>query len=334
MKGEPEFIKLQNLAAENFGAKIIYCTDDFFAPAENLLKSGRGEFVADKYTDNGQLMDGWESRRKRTEGHDYCIIKLGAMGRLRGLDIDTNHFLGNYPPFCSVEACCLPLDTDVETLKKHKDWDQIVAKTPLQGGAQHFIDMYSDYLYTHVKFHIYPDGGIARFKVYGPVDVDWSQYNKNTVLNLASANLGAKAILCNDMFFGSIDKLLLPNRGVNMGDGWQTKRNRVLNNTDWVVVKLAREGKITQALIDTSHFKGNYPDACSLEAINLPEGTEINLENIDTFKWKTILKKQKLQADQEHYFGCLLGKTPFTHVRMTIFPDGGVSRIRLFGNFV
>ena len=331
---EPDFTALQNLAAERFGAKALYCTDDFFAPVENLLKPGRGIFIEDKYTDRGKWMDGWESRRKRTEGHDFCIIKLGAMGRLRGLDIDTNHFLGNHPPYASVEACCLPLDADVDTVLNHDDWDDLVKKIALKPGSQHFIDMYSDYIYTHLKLHIYPDGGIARFKVYGHVHVDWSMYDENSTIDLAAANMGAKAILCNDMFFSHMDNLIMPNRGLNMGDGWETKRNRTLHNRDWVVVKLARPGKINQALIDTCHFKGNYPDTFSLDGINLPNHSAVTAENVDELPWKEILSKQKLQADQEHYYNNIPTEEVFTHVRLNIYPDGGVSRMRLFGNFV
>lgn len=331
---QPDFTNLQNLAAEQFGAKALYCTDDFFAPMENLLKPGRGIFIANKYTDRGKWMDGWESRRKRTEGHDFCIIKLGAMGRLRGLDIDTNHFLGNYPPYASVEACCLPLDADVETVLKYDDWDDLVKKIALNPGSRHFIDMYSDYIYTHLKLRIYPDGGVARFKVYGHVHVDWSLYDSKHTIDLAAANMGAKAILCNDMFFGDMANLIMPGRGVNIGDGWETKRNRTLNNRDWVVVKLARPGRIKQALIDTCHFKGNYPDRFSLEGIKLPKGEFVTNENIDLLDWKELLPQQKLQADYEHYYDDISTNEIFTHVRLNIYPDGGVSRMRLFGTFV
>ncbi len=327
-----EFTTLQNLAAEKFGAKTLYCTDDFFAPMENLLKPGRGIFIADKYTEFGKWMDGWESRRKRTEGHDYCIIKLGAVGKIRGLDIDTNHFLGNHPPYASVEACYLPLDADVETVKNHQDWDPLVKKMALKPGSQHLIDMYSDYAYTHLKLHIYPDGGVARFKVYGHVHVDWDLYDNEMLIDLASANMGARAILCNDMFFSHKDNLLMPNRGANMGDGWETKRNRTPNNRDWLIVKLAKEGRIKQALIDTCHFKGNYPDTFSLDGVNLPEGTTITLENVENLPWTEILSKQKLQAHHEHYYDNIENKNTFTHVRLNIYPDGGVSRMRLFGN--
>lgn len=331
---QPDFTNLQNLAAENFGAQTLYCTDDFFAPMENLLKPGRGVFIADKYTDRGKWMDGWESRRKRTEGHDFCLIKLGAMGTLRGLDIDTNHFLGNYPPYASVEACCLPLDADVETILNHDDWDDLVKKVALQPGSHNYIDMYSDYVYTHLKLHIYPDGGIARFKVYGNVHVDWSMYDPASTIDLASANMGAKTLLCNDMFFSDMNNLIMPNRGINMGDGWETKRSRELHNRDWVVVKLARAGQIQQALIDTAHFKGNYPDTFSLEGVNLPAGTRITAENIEDLDWKEILSQQKLEADKEHVYKDLPNQEVFTHVRLNIYPDGGISRMRLFGNFV
>jgi allantoicase len=333
MSEQVAFTALQNLAAANFGAQALYCTDDFFAEMDNLLKSGRGIFIADKYTERGKWMDGWESRRKRVAGHDYCIIRLGAAGRIAGFDIDTNHFLGNHPPFASIEVCSLPLDTDVETLKNYADWEEIIPKMPLNPGSQHFVAAPdTGKSYTFVKLHIYPDGGVARLKVYGEVFTDWSKYDEATELDLASANLGAKSVLCNDMFFSHMSNLIMPFRGANMGDGWETKRNRTPNNRDWVVVKLAHVGKIRRVLIDTCHFKGNYPDTFSLDGINLPEGSEITAENVHNLAWVEVLGKQKLQADFEHYYNDLPTLQAFTHVRLNIFPDGGVSRMRLWGN--
>src|SRR5580765_3706005 len=99
------FTKMTDLAAERLGGKILSCSDDFFAEKENLLKPGRGIFIPDKYTDRGKWMDGWESRRKRIPGHDWCIIKLATSGKILGFDIDTNHFLGNHPPHASIEVC-------------------------------------------------------------------------------------------------------------------------------------------------------------------------------------------------------------------------------------
>jgi allantoicase len=146
--------------------------------------------------------------------------------------------------------------------------------------------------------------------------------------------MGAKSVLCNDMFFSHMDNLIMPDRGADMGDGWETKRNRTQNNRDWLVVKLAKEGKINQVLIDTCHFKGNYPDTCSVDAINLPNGTIVNNDNIDKLDWVEILPKQKLQAHHEHYFDPINNSDSFTHARLNIYPDGGISRMRLFGNIL
>jgi allantoicase len=193
--------------------------------------------------------------------------------------------------------------------------------------------MVSDYLYSHLKLHIYPDGGVARFKVYGEVKVDWTQYSSDDRIDLASATIGARSVCCNDMFFSHMDNLIMPGRGVNMGDGWETKRNRTLGNRDWIVVQLATVGTLQQALIDTCHFKGNYPDTCSIDALMLEDGIEITNENIDTFDWIEVLPKQKLRAHHEHYFD-LNTTAAFSHVRLNIYPDGGISRMRIFGQML
>ncbi len=314
---QPEFTKLLNLAADRIGAKALKCSDDFFASIDNLVKPGRGIFIADKYTDRGKWMDGWESRRKRTPGHDWCIVKLGAPGIIKGFDVDTNHFLGNHPPHCSIEACFSPDEDPGDT-----EWTEILPKSPLDPGSQHFFDCKSDQLWSHVRLNIYPDGGVARLKVYGVVKKDWSQVSPMDTIDLAAAVNGAKAISCNDMFFSHMDNLLMPGRGVNMGDGWETKRNRTPNNRDWVIINLAHRGVISKITVDTCHFKGNYPDSCMIEG-----------RDGETDEWKVLLPKVKLQADHEHHFEKeLQHKGPFTQVQLSIFPDGGISRLRLFGN--
>ncbi len=238
-KNLPAFTQFIDLAAEKLGGKTIACSDDFFAGMENLIKPGRGIFIEDKYTENGKWMDGWESRRKRTSGHDWCIIKLGATGVIKGFDVDTNHFLGNHPPFCSIEACNTP-DDDLE----QTTWHEVLPKSSLEPGSQHFFEVNNEKQWTHVKLHIYPDGGVARLRVYGEVKKDWSKVAIGELIDLAYAVNGAKSILCNDMFFSHMDNLLMPGRGVNMGDGWETKRNRTPNNRDWVIIRLAHKGKI------------------------------------------------------------------------------------------
>ena len=323
---EPSFTEFTDLAAERLGGKALLCSDDFFAEKENLLKPGRGVFIPDKYTDRGKWMDGWESRRKRTEGHDWCVIKLATSGKIFGVDIDTNYFLGNHPPHASIDACYLTND-DIE----NAEWKEILPKSPLQPGSQNFYQITDHNIYTHLRLHIYPDGGVARLKVYGEVYKNWNEVDENETIDLAAAVNGAKSILCNDMFFSHMDNLIMPGRGINMGDGWETKRNRTPNNRDWVIVRLAHKGIIEKVLIDTCHFKGNYPDSCYLEGCNISIEEENQLDS-ETINWTIILPRTKLSADHEHYFEKEIeNKNPFTHVRLSIFPDGGVSRMRLWG---
>ncbi len=332
----PSFTQLTDLAAERFGGKALACSDDFFAEMQNMLKSGRGVFIPDKYTERGKWMDGWESRRKRTEGHDWCIVELGAEGIIYGVDIDTNHFTGNYPPFASIEATNYPpfrrnSDGAVFDLEKAV-WTEILPKSPLNGGSQNFYDITHQGKWTHLKLHIYPDGGVARFKVYGEVAKNWDTATADDIIDLAAATNGGKAIACNDEYFSHKENINMPNRGANMGDGWETKRNRTPNNRDWLILRLARKGFIKKILVDTCHYKGNYPDRCRLEGCNFPLENDFLLQNTEGVAWTPILPEMKLQADHEHYFEHeILTQQAFTHVRLTIFPDGGISRLRLFG---
>ena len=328
---QPYYTAMTDLASERLGGKVLSCSDDFFAEKENLLKPGRGVFIPDKYTDRGKWMDGWESRRKRTPGHDWCIIQLGASGSIHGVDIDTNHFLGNHPPFASIDACNMD-PSDVSFAKVQ--WKEILSKSPLKPGSQNFYEINDKNIYTHLRFNIYPDGGVARLKVHGVVFKDWEKVNASETIDLAAAVNGAKSVFCNDMFFSHMDNLIMPGRGVNMGDGWETKRNRTPGNRDWVIVRLAHGGIINEILIDTHHFKGNYPDACMLEgcSISLEEESKLNSSEVI---WQQLLPSSKLQANAEHKFKKeIINKGHFTHVRLSIFPDGGISRMRLFGTII
>ncbi|TNE52846.1 MAG: allantoicase [Bacteroidetes bacterium] len=331
----PSFTQLIDLASEKLGGKALVCSDDFFAEMENLVKPGRGIFIADKYTDRGKWMDGWESRRKRVSGHDWCILKLGASGKIRGVDIDTNHFLGNHPPHASLEACYMSGDPSIDVLQSDDcPWEEILPKSPLNPGSQHFFEIDDEAIYSHVRLHIYPDGGVARLKVYGEVIRNWDEVNENEEIDLIAATNGGKSILCNDMFFSHMDNLIMPGRGVNMGDGWETKRNRTPNNRDWVIVRLAHPGIVNSALVDTCHFKGNYPDRCSIEGIFVEDEASTDWES-PNLPWQNILPEVKLQADHEHpYQSEIQSHGKISHIRLNIFPDGGVSRLRLFGNIV
>jgi len=309
-----------DLASEKIGGKALSASDEFFAEKENLLKEGRGIFIADKYTDRGKWMDGWESRRKRTPGHDWCVIQLGLPGVIQGVDIDTNHFLGNNPAFASIDA----------SMSAQGEWTEILSRSPLNPGAQNLFSINSITPWTHLRLNIYPDGGIARFRVYGDVYKDWTSHKADELIDLAALANGGKSVACSDMFFSSMHNLLMPGRSANMGDGWETKRRRGVGY-DWVIVKLGRPGTISKFEIDTNHFKGNFPDECSVDACLAPD------ENIDILTWNDIewvqvLPRLKLKAHHQHYIEDEIKNTgPFSHVKLNIFPDGGISRLRVLG---
>ncbi len=314
-----------NLAEKRVGTKVLASSDEFFAEKENLIEAGRGIFIPDKYTDRGKWMDGWESRRKRGPGNDWCTLRLGLPGKIRGFDIDTNHFLGNHPPFASVDACEISGDPDANT-----KWTEILPRSPLQPGSQNLFAVDSDQRWTHLRLQIYPDGGVARFRAYGEVSVDWQQFAKGASIDLAAVQNGGRVLVCNDMFFSPKDNLIMPGRGVNMGDGWETRRKRNLPGFDWSVLALGHRGVLKKIEVDTAHFKGNYPDRCSIEAL---DGNSVDvLKNPEKAAWKVLLPEQKLEADQQHYFEKELARLgPVTHVKLNIIPDGGVSRLRLWG---
>jgi allantoicase len=327
----PAYTDLIDLASERIGGRALYATDDFFAEKENLLKPGRGIFIADKYTDNGKWMDGWESRRKREPGHDWCVIQLGHPGRLRGFEVDTNHFLGNYPEQCSIEACELPENAGDEAWRD-ATWTELVPVTELQGGQQHYFDVTAKGRFTHIRLHIYPDGGVSRLRAYGEVAVDPLKLaGTTTPLDLAAVENGGLSVLANDMFFSHRNNLIMPGRAANMGDGWETKRKRAPGN-DWVIVRLGAPGRLEKIEVDTNHFKGNFPDSCSLEGVLIDKEVPSSFLTSRTLDWQPILPVTKLQAHTRHHFEHeLLSGGPYSHVRLSIYPDGGISRLRLYG---
>lgn len=321
-----------DLASERLGGETLACSDDFFAEMENLIKPGRGIFIDDKFTDRGKWMDGWESRRSygRDDGRDFdwCIIRLGIKGVIRGFDIDTNYFRGNAPEMVSVEACVSEVEPNANTV-----WETILSKSSVEPHSQNIFEVNStnNKSYTHVRLNMFPDGGIARLRVYGEADVNWNDFVEGELIDLASIKNGGKALLVSDMFFSDKNNLILPGRGKNMGDGWETKRRRD-PGPDWSIVKLASQGSIEKVIVDTCHFKGNYPDTFTLEGIVSNNDDFSNGQQED--QWQPIIARTKLYANREHLFIneiLVNNKQSFTHVRLSIFPDGGVSRLRVFG---
>jgi len=313
-----------DLAQPRLGSEVVYATDDFFAPKERLIDPKEPVFIADKYDDNGKWMDGWESRRRRGPGHDYCIVMLGACGVIRALDIDTRHFTGNNAPAAMVEACVSDQTHPDDTIH----WHKITKRVTLKADDHNLLRVDSPDSWTHLRLNIYPDGGVARLRVYGNILKDWAAHEKTERIDLAAMEHGGCPIFCNDEHYGSLANIIAPGKGVNMGDGWETRRRRSPGH-DWGIIKLAHMGQIEDILVDTAFFKGNYPDRCSIQAARVAETDEEAMIK-DSENWPEILSEQKLEMDREHVFKAGdIG--PVSHVRLNIFPDGGISRLRLFG---
>ena len=321
-----------DLVCERIGGRAIQTSDEWFAPAENLLKPGRGIYKDDYYISTGKWMDGWESRRSygrnsRLNGEEYfdwTILRMGARGTIQGFDIDTNHFRGNAPDYVAVDAINTAGEPDGQS-----GWIEILPKVAVQPHSQNIFGCDDDRCWTHLRLRIYPDGGVARFRAYGNAMIAKQDFVEGELVDLASAINGGQGIDASDRFFSSPTNLIMPGRGKDMGDGWETKRRRDSNN-DWAIVRLGIIGTIRKVLVDTAHFKGNYPDRMSLEAINLKVETDIH--NSD--EWETVIAECPLYPDREHiYVEQVLtdDSCQYTHVRLNIYPDGGISRLRILG---
>jgi len=307
-----------DLANERLGASVVYANDDYFAEKENLIRPAKAIWKEHEYTDRGKWMDGWESRRKRVPGHDFAIVRLGARGVVHGIVVDTAFFRGNYPAQASLDGCDLKPHASVDELLAAK-WTPLLEKSDLKGDSENELFVETGGAVTHVRLNIFPDGGVARLRVHGEVVPDWHLAGGlDHELDLAAVENGGEVLTCSDMFFGPKHNLIMPGRALNMSDGWETRRRRGPGH-DWVIVKLATEASVRRIEIDTNHFKGNYPDTCSLEGSS------------DGETWTDVLPRTKLQAHTRHFFlDELASRGPFTHLRMNVYPDGGVSRLRVW----
>jgi len=319
---------LIDLASESNGGRTLLASDEFFAPKENLLRPGRGDFISNKYTDRGKWMDGWESRRKRTAGHDWCILRLGKPGMIKELDIDTNHFVGNFPSHASVDACQVPPFTALGEIMDEVEWTEILSRVELQGDSQNRFAIHYEESFTHLRLNIYPDGGVARFRVYGQPEE--SADDRDSFTDAAVSEIGGETLACSDMHFGHMENLIKPGIGTSMSDGWETKRRRGPGH-DWVILKLGLPCIVERIVVDTYHFKGNFPDSCSIEGCVEPD-RDLEAILINTIDWLELLPDSKLSGNQENIFSIASNQTePRTHIRFNIYPDGGVSRLRIIG---
>ena len=318
-----------NLAQPRLGSEVTYATDDFFADKARLIDPAEPQFIPGKYDENGKWMDGWESRRKRTQGHDWCVVRLGVPGLVAGFEIDTRHFTGNYPPGAEIEVC------RSDEAVPEAGWTKVTGRLALNGDDRAYVAIEHGEPVTHVRLNIFPDGGVARLRVWGRVAKDWSTVDADERIDFLAMENGGRGIIANDEHYGCIENLTAPGRGVNMGDGWETRRRREPGH-DWAVLELGAPGRIEAVVVDTAHFKGNYPDRCFVQAA---AGAPLDLDKASpeeiaaaSESWPLLLPEVKLEADKVHVFRdglADLGAIRF--IRLNIIPDGGVSRLRLVG---
>ncbi|KAI5764764.1 ALLC protein [Gulo gulo luscus] len=363
------------MASESVGGKILFATDDFFAPAENLIKKDRPSFREHEHAESGKWLDGWETRRRRTPGHDWCIIKLGIQGIIRGFDVDISYLMGDYAPRISIQAANLEEDKQPEIPQrgartgaeatpeefeavaklKSDDWHSLVPMTELEPAKPAFSHNYfpvnSQQRWSHVRLNIFPDGGIARLRVYGTGQKDWAATDPKEPFDLVAIAHGGACVGFSNAHFGHPNNMIGVGKPRSTADGWGTARRLdrppVLENDEngillvpgceWAVFRLAHPGVITQIEIDTTHFKGNSPDSCKVDGCILTTQEEEDMIKqkwkLPGHKWKPLLPVTKLSADSRHSFDSLTLELQdvITHARFSISPDGGVGRLRLKG---
>jgi len=317
---------LVNLASPKMGTKILAFSDDFFGEVTRMLNDKDPIFIEDKYDNHGKWMDGWESKRRRDGGNDWAILKLGSAGIISKIEIDTSYFTGNFPPFFSLEGIYSETEPN-----KDSNWKSLIAKTNLVGDCKNNFELNLKEKFNFVRLQIFPDGGVARIRLFGEVKYNWDRFNNEEIIELSSLKLGGSILAYNNAHYGDVSALLSEGRGKTMGDGWETRRRREPGN-DWIIIKLAQKGIIEKIEIDTAHFKGNYPDRASIQAISIDKNITTKDLIQSSENWDVILDETKLTADNIHEYEINSNsKAEATHIRLNIYPDGGVSRLRIFG---
>ena len=176
-----------------------------------------------------------------------------------------------------------------------------------------------------MRLTIIPDGGVARLRLLGEPLVDVrAAADPGGRLDLAATIHGGLAVACSDEFYSSPSNLIMVGDGRDMGDGWETRRRRGPGE-DWAVIRLASEAVVERLELDTTNFKGNFPDRCAVDGIALPDGAPLPDEG-----WVPLLAEHPMQPHLRHVLPAL-AQPPVTHVRLRSIPDGGVSRLRVHG---
>lgn len=322
MSERPEWTNEPDLAVRRFGGTVMWASDELFAEKENLINPWVPVHQPETFGPRGQLYDGWETRRHRGPGDDKAVIRLGLPGVISGVVLDTAYFKGNFPPFATVEACAVPGYPDVEELVDAA-WEPVLTKVSLTGHDEHFFAVDSARRYTHVRLTMHPDGGIARLRVHGTPVADPELIDPDA-LDLAALENGAAVTGCSDMFYSAPANMLAPGLAAHQAEGWETGRRRDGGN-DWTAIRLAGAGIARFVELDTSNLKGNAPGWASVRGCDT-HSSDVN----DPDAWFELLPTIRLQPDTMHRFKLTVARAA-THIRLDIYPDGGLARLRLHG---
>ncbi len=304
---------------------MIAASDESFGDKENLLKPGPAVFEPGRYGNRGEIVDGWETRRRREPGHDWALVRLGAPGAISSFDVDTSFFTGNFPESCRVEACGREgYPSPAELIKADGEWTELVPRLSLHGDRHNTLRVSDSRRFTHIRLSIFPDGGVARLRVFGQVIPD-PRLLDGVTIDLASQRYGGAVVASSDGFYTSAQLLNRPDSARTMGEGWETRRRRDSGN-DFVVFQLAFVGTVQQLIVDTAHFKYNATAEISVFGCR-----DEAPPRIDSPGWTPLLGRTRLQPDTRHVFP-VAGSAPVGWIRLDAFPDGGISRVRVVGS--
>lgn len=317
-----------DLADERLGGRVLSASDQFYAPAQRLLNPKPGQYFF--HDEEGmRWVDGWETSRRRISGHEHCVIRLGRPGHVKGVVFDTSFFTGNFPVGVALEGCRCSTDPDTDA-----DWKPLVAFTLLAGDAQTLVPVDDADMYTHVRLHLHPDGGMARLRVLGTVDplIVQTLSAAQGAVDLAALELGGRIVGCNNRHFGEVRGLIAPGPSIAWGKGWETRRRREPGH-DWAVIALAHLGRIEELEIDTRYYLANQPAKFSLQAASMEPGMDDALVLNQAMFWPELLAPHALEGGTSLTLKeGLNAMGAVSHVRLNIFPDGGVTRLRLRGH--
>lgn len=314
---------LVDLVARRLGGLVVDTNDEFFGATDHLLDPRPAHFDPRAFTDRGKLMDGWETRRRRVPGHDWCVVRLGVAGTVDAVVVDTSHFRGNHPEAVEVHGTV----SGASTPPSDAVWFPLLERTRVQGDAPQRFDLAGDRRVTHVRLDIHPDGGVARFRVLGRPRPDLHRVaDAGDRLDLAAIVNGGRVVACSDAFFSPPSNLIMVGDARDMGDGWETRRRRD-DGHDWIVIELAAVGEVERVEIDTTHFRGNHPDRCAVDVAHAPG---VAADELPEQGWTSIVPATSLQPHARHVLDAE-ARVPATHLRLSVLPDGGVARLRAFG---